>query len=332
MTENPQSANESGEAAEPGKISLEGPLSESLAETEKLIELIRNTSGEALDRFGSIEETLEAASACVAQVLGAFTGAKVSVEADGVALFGDQFSDSGEAPPLNCARIMLGEENPVCHVAMTPGEFRAVMSAGFGQGGEGGLQDQQPLSFAEQKIFLRLCDRLAANFFSAFLQVDDDEVPLKPKACEPSEVAEVLRGTEPVLVTFAAAFAGETVNVSAIFPFDALEGEVNAEAVDQLDPDSGDDGAEQAAANWKERMAQVVSELQIPLVAELAVRELPLSEVNTLEIGRLPGFEFNMNKVRLLDAEARPVLHGSIQVREGRLEFRVAREAQNHAA
>lgn len=313
------------------ETSLEVSLSSSLAETEKLIQLIRDTSGEDLARFGSIDETLEEAAFSVSQIMAVFCGGKIAVEADGVAMFSSQFDRGEDEAPLCCARILMSDQSPVCHIAMTPAEFRTIIHAGFGTQDSAGIEDQQPLSFAEQKIFLRFCDRLCEDFFSTFLDADDVNVPMKPVLCDPGEVGEIMRGLEGVLTIFAAEVKGNEVRVRAVFPLELLDHNVS-HGDDTASADEHEDArTAKRTVRWGEQMEQVISQVQIPLTAELAIRELPLAQVDALTTGPLPGFKFNMNNVRLLDADSMQVVSGSIHVRDGKLEFKVGKEMKRHA-
>lgn len=311
---------------------LDAQLSGSLEQTDKLISLIRETAGFSLDQHGGLLDGVGQVADCLAEVLSVFCGRKLKVEAGDIALLDEQIKAGEDAPPLCCARVEIGEDDPLCFAAVAPAQFRQVLNAALGVGGAAG--DGAALSFSEEKLFLRFVDRLANALFVTLEHLGDATVPGRPSACPAEDIVEFGSGGEAVFISLAALIDAAEAPFHLIFPLHILEPDaarVTGEAAATTAEDGSADRGASLATGWGRRMQEVVTSLNIPLVAELAAQELPLAEVERLETGPLPGFEFAMDGLRILDAEMKPVMLANLRIRDGGLELQVVSQVNPNA-
>ena len=312
---------------------LDDRLYGSLEQTEELIELIRSTAGFSLDKHEGVEAAVTQVGEILGEVLTQFCGIKLEAETEAMAMLEHQLAIGEEAPPLDCARVEMAEEQPVLFFVAAPHDFREVLNTALGVTPPPAEQPIQTLSFAEQKLFLRFVDRLTNAIYAAFHHLNDGQVPKRPADCPVEDVVEFGKGGEAVLIDYKVAHGDGHLTFRLVFPLWILEpdfapaGEAGA-VVSSPEPEAD---AASLATGWDTKMQEIVSGLNIPLMAELAVREVPLAEVDNLQLGPLPGFEFAMDGLRILDAQSKPVMIANLRVRDGALELQVVKEAGRNA-
>lgn len=318
---------------------LDDQLHGSLEQTERLIELIRSTAGFSIDKHEGVETAVTQIGASMGEVLSQFCGIKLEAETDQMALLERQFSTGEDAPPLICARVDMNEERPVLFFAASPDDFRKVLNTALGVTGPAGDVPAPSLSFSEQKLFLRFVDRLTNAIYAAFHHLSEGEVPRRPTDCPVEELSEFGKSGEAVLLVYKVVHGAEILTFQLVLPLWVLEPDFdvtgeNAAGGKNAAKAEGKAAAAQAASlatGWDNKMREVVSGLNIPLVAELAAHEIPLAEVDNLQVGPLPGFEFAMDGLRILDADAKPVMIANLRIRDGAMELQVVKEAGRNA-
>ena len=221
-----------------------------------LLARLREATAKPTDDYGSLGEAIGSVEAAVAGVIGAFSGKKLETRLGDATLFSAQQATDIVDDTLHIARIGIGDE-PALFAMLLRQDFRMVLAALTSSAADVRADDpDEPLSPAEQRLFMLLARRIGAATLSALnIPIDvGDQVP----EIGARQLATAISKTEYLSINLNISHDETPAKITVLAPIRFLEpgGLPNRTAAN---------AHRQQQSAWQQTMRRKIAEVTVPL-------------------------------------------------------------------
>ena len=167
------------------------------------------------------------------------------------------------------------------------------------------------LSASENVFFKLFSNRVFTAFFSALGVTHKGN---QSSECQFDELLKIANQQELTRLNYTIKFENTKVTLMIIVPLEAVQPSFIS---------SGQQSAEQLEIlrkeRWKNQMASNVDELDLPVFAKLAEKDMLLIDVAKLELGSRLDFEFDMNNISIISEDFENLFIANIEINKTEL-------------
>ena len=176
------------------------------------------------------------------------------------------------------------------------------------------------LSASENVFFKLFSNRVFTAFFSA---LGVTHKGTQSSECQFNELKKISKQQELTRLNYTIKFENTKVTLMIIVPLEAVQPSFIS---------SGQQSAEQLEIlrkeRWKNQMASNVDELDLPVFAKLAEKDMLLIDVAKLELGSRLDFEFDMNNISIISEDFENLFIANIEINKTELLVTATRSAE----
>lgn len=266
----------------------------------------------------SLDDLVSQIGAALADELAQFSGERARVEKVDLNSFHKSDNLPGAGKNLAVALFEADEDEAVALITLDADAFRRVLRLAIGNPADPASL-QAELSFAEQRLFMRLAERLARSAFECAGSSDHIALTRTARYADETVLGESLTGAEMVKVGYEIAFKSTRVLIAAVLAMDILSPEPAGDGEPVVD---SDEQLQEWA--WQQKLQEAAKRLPVPMVAELALAEMPLAEIAGLEPGQSFSLPGRTDTVRVVDTAGATGFIARLEMDKGKLYLRVA--------
>ena len=254
-----------------------------------------------------LDEVLAKLRTAISDSVSDFSNQEIGISQNNIAIF----SAADEAPLAAEKQILLmfvdrNGKFLFCF-GLNAQAFRAIVGSIFGvEYLEHKTEVLDRLSASENVFFKLFSNRVFTAFFSALGVTHKGN---QSSECQFDELLKIANQQELTRLNYTIKFENTKVTLVIIVPLEAIQPSFIS---------SGQQSAEQLEIlreeRWKNQMASNVDELDLPVFAKLAEKDMLLIDVAKLELGSRLDFEFDMNNISIISEDFENLFIANIEI------------------
>lgn len=290
---------------------------------DELLAKLNESQTPTVEGFGDLEGRVETVRAQVGEKLKWFCNEAIELTHAGIEVFTGEPHKTLAGEKFISARMDADEGSLFACTLLPVDGFRYLLTAAL-VGLENPIDPpaKDDLSPAERKMFLRLVDTLCTGYFDALDTDNEAEIPRQPIALEAEDLAQLASGDTIVSLAFEVVILEQRFVLQILTPMNILQPE---------DGDVADDDQYERSAgelNWKRDLMLTLENVQIPLHAQLASADLPLSVVDAFKPGQVLDLDVNTSGLRILEEGGATAFLADLQISLPDMSLRVSGQSK----
>ncbi len=269
-----------------------------------------------------LDEVLAKLGTAIGDSINDFSNQKVVVSQNNVAIFSaaDEVSLAAGKQIL----LMFVDKNGefLFCFGLNAQAFRTVVGSILGAGYQKHKVEVLDLLSASENVFFKLLsNRVFTAFFSIFGVMHKGN---QSSECQFDELQKITDQQELTILNYTIEFQSTKMALVIIVPLEAVQpssifsGQQSAEQLEKLREE-----------RWKNQMASNVDELDLPVFAKLAEKDMLLIDVAKLELGSRLDFEFDLNDINFISEDFENLFIANIVINKTELLVTATRSAEH---
>ena len=290
---------------------IEAEADASSTANHDVLQILRDFNGPSLAGYGNLDEAVEFMLEELSASIKSFTGENLELEVSEISIFsGEKHTIFADKAPM-FARIDANDEYLLACLGLSRSTFRRILNIAFtGFENAGSEYDDKEFTLAEDKLFLRFLDQFMAWYFEIADSIADAGIPRNPYHIDDEILFETTTDRLIVSVLIDVVKKDFKDPIQVLVPMEILVPDNDEEEIDA----EAEKAVSEEAQIWGRKLAELVETVGIPLHAELASSQIPLSQISALLPGQRLDIELDLNGLKILDENGLHAFTANVEI------------------
>ncbi len=286
-----------------------------------LLDKLRKKNEFSIDRYGSLDEILDKIEDALREEMTIIIGENLEFSLSEITLFSTVEDLEQKIGMLNCAVVADHNEQLLCCIAMGAHSFHGILEMLLGNGEVQEIaQDKSPLTDAETKLYLRICDQIAISVLNT-LEIDFGSRP-HPHLIEQKFLNAIPGKMELISVNFGLTIGNVSYPFAVLVPLEILEpGNIRGS--------NNSSGPSKKMLEWKNKLNRKLCDIELPLHAQIASAAVPLADIVSYRPGIQLDMQLDLKHVKISDSDGNCAFLADIELSQKNIQLRVVKTLEN---